>query len=193
MVRYFRMERCDACRLPLEDCFCASLQPLATRTAIVMFLHRSEANRPSNTGQLAASMLESCQIVLHGAAEQTQVPHIESSALVLHPEGRAIEPTDAGRTLLIADGTWSQVRHMMQRIPALRDAESVSVPTPDEPRELLRKARCAGQLSTCEALARALGIVEAPEIERALLEKLDVMLDRGFTRRGLHHMVRGQP
>ena len=29
--------------------------------------------------------------------------------------------------------------------------------------------------------------------QRVLLEKLDMMLDRGFTRRGLHHMVRGQP
>lgn len=193
MTRHFRMERCDACRLPLEDCFCASLRPLETRTRVVLFLHRSEAHRPSNTGQLAASLLSNSEVVLHGAPGEVHIPAIEADALVLHPEGRNLEAADRGRTLLIADGTWSQVRHMRQRVAVLRDAEAVRVPTPSDRRKLLRKARCSGHLSTCEAIARALGIVESREVERVLLNNLDMMLNRGFKRRGLHHMVRGQP
>jgi DTW domain-containing protein len=47
----------------LTLCICALIEPLATRTRVVVLLHQLERDKPTNTGRLAASCLANSLIV----------------------------------------------------------------------------------------------------------------------------------
>ncbi|BBN01995.1 tRNA-uridine aminocarboxypropyltransferase [Marchantia polymorpha subsp. ruderalis] len=93
------------------------------------------------------------------------------------------------RTLLIVDGTWQHAKEMVKAsAPFLEDfVTNVSLPH-DVSREgwgmgdmdsILRKEPFAGCVSTMEAIARALGILEldGPRIETTLLSVLQEMVN----------------
>ncbi|KAG6551902.1 hypothetical protein Mapa_006519 [Marchantia paleacea] len=93
------------------------------------------------------------------------------------------------RTLLIVDGTWQHAKEMVKAsMPFLEDfVTQVSLPH-DISREgwgmgdsdsILRKEPFAGCVSTMEAIARALGILErnGPRIENTLLSVLQEMVN----------------
>ena len=174
------MDRCDRCRLIVAYCMCAHIGVVEAATPILLFLHMLEAPRPSNTGRLAALALPNCRVVMHGGQHALAPPAVTGPTLLLHPEGRPLQSEDARRspTLLVADGTWSQTRHMIQRVPLLRAAEKVSLPNALSQRASLRRRPSAQHLSTLEAIALALAIIESPRIETELLALLDIMIER---------------
>lgn len=55
--------RCPACRMHLTLCICALIEPLATRTRVVVLLHQLERDKPTNTGRLAARCLANSLLV----------------------------------------------------------------------------------------------------------------------------------
>jgi DTW domain-containing protein YfiP len=68
------------------------------------------------------------------------------------------------RLLIVLDGTWRQSRQMLRAQPALAQLPRVAVPAEllaaHGQRYRVRKAHQAGQLSTLEAVALALGHIE---------------------------------
>jgi DTW domain-containing protein YfiP len=57
---------------------------------------------------------------------------------------------------------------MAQRIPALRRLPRLSLPAPPAPVERMRRPPRAGHLATLESIARALELLEGPEVARPL-------------------------
>lgn len=185
-IRGFRAARCAACRLPEGLCACAHLPRLCARTRLVLILHRREAITSTNTGRLAALMLEGAEVRVQARRlpDTPPPPLPEGRRLVLFPgEGaREISPADAAGdpvVLLVPDGTWPQARRLAHRTPEFAGAERVSLPPAASDRYLLRAAPREGALCTLEAIARALGILEGPEIETSLLVALDHFVERG--------------
>src|SRR5262249_3163913 len=80
--------------------------------------------------------------------------------------------------LLVPDGTWRQARRMLHRDPDARDAEPVTLPPGAPSRYELRRAPSEGALSTLEAVARALALLEGAEVERGLMDVLDAFVQR---------------
>jgi DTW domain-containing protein YfiP len=189
-IRGFRTARCPACRLPEGLCACADLPHLAVRTRVVLILHRREAITSTNTGRLAVRMLDGAELRVQPRTqpEGPAAPLPEGRRLVLFPRGdaRVLRPEDAAGervVLLVPDGTWSQARRMIHRAPDLAGADLVTVPPSAPSRYRLRTHDREGALCTLEAIARALGILEGPAVEDALLAALDRFVERGLAAR----------
>jgi DTW domain-containing protein YfiP len=165
------------------------------RTRVVLLTHHAEPRKSTNTGRLVALALQGAEIRLRGERDAPLRPPLpEGRRLLLfpHAEARELSPED-GRgepvVLLVPDGTWNQARRILRRDPDARDAEPVRLPPGAPSRYGLRRAPREGTVSTLEAVARALGLLEGEEIERWLTEILDAFVER--SQRGAGRVHRG--
>jgi len=86
--------------------------------------------------------------------------------------------------LVVPDGNWKQASRAVDRDPAAIGAEKVTLPPGPPSRYRLRRLPHPGALSTFEAIARALAILEYPEIEEPLMRALDLFVERTLVLRG---------
>ncbi|MFO0754990.1 MAG: tRNA-uridine aminocarboxypropyltransferase [Byssovorax sp.] len=181
-IRSRRTARCSACWLPSALCICTYLPRLSTRTRVIIVMHRREAVTSTNTGRLAAQILDGAELRVRGRKDAPEPPPLpEGRRLTLFPrEGaRPLGPEDAGAVLLVPDGTWSQARRLVLRDDVLRAGEVVSLPDVAPSQYGLRRHAREGALCTLEAVARALGVLEGALIEAALLTALARFVEHG--------------
>jgi DTW domain-containing protein YfiP len=81
-------------------------------------------------------------------------------------------------TLIVPDGTWSQASRARRRVAGLAELPCVTLPEGPPSGYGLRHTVGAGRLSTMEAIARALGVLDGPEVERALLDLHRLIVER---------------
>jgi len=181
-IRSRRLERCDRCGLATALCLCAELPRVATRTNVVLVMHKNELGRTSNTGRLALAVLERAKLSVRGVLGGSRDEPPPGRRLVLFPAqgARELAARDAADslTLVVPDGSWKQARRMLSREAWARDAEVVRLPPTSSGRYDLRRQTREGALCTFEAIARALGLLEGGELERELLGVLDAFLVR---------------
>ncbi|WP_437568961.1 tRNA-uridine aminocarboxypropyltransferase [Sorangium sp. So ce542] len=176
--------RCRGCGLPRSMCLCGALPRLAVRTRVVLLTHRIERTRSTNTGRLVARLLEGAEVRVRGEiAPRARPPLPEGRRLVLYPSpgARALSPDDARGgpvVLLVPDGNWNQARRVVHRDADAQGAEPVALPQGAPSRYGLRRAPHEGALSTLEAVARALGLLEGAEVERRMMEAFDAWVHR---------------
>ena len=186
-IRGSNIVRCAGCGLHQSDCLCADVPRLPCSVPVVLFQHALDAERPSNTGRLVAAMLEGSTILVVGrpGGVPDWAPPPGRPRWVLHPDGRPLVPEDRNRRpcLLVPDGTWPQTRRMSQRVSWLREAELVRVEAEGPRGAVLRRPRRPGQLCTLEAVARALAVLESPQLADRMLDVLDELVARALARR----------
>jgi DTW domain-containing protein YfiP len=183
--------RCSGCRLPAVLCMCALLPQLATRTRVVLVMHRNEERKPTNSGLLAARCLVHSEVLLRGCIGQPEPRWIDDPArqpllLFPHPEARPLDELAASSrplTLIVPDGTWRQAAKVSQRMPGLDGVPYATLPA-GPPSGYRLRATEKGRLSTMEAIARALGIVEGAAVRQALEQVFAVMVARLLWLRG---------
>ena len=155
-------ERCARCYFPQRTCVCAAIPALRPRTRVVIVRHCSEAHRGSNSGRLAALALAGSSIIDHGGRlGPTVIPDL-AGAWLLFPEGEPAHaaPVPLPATLVVLDATWSQARKMYRKIDALRGLPILRLPDAPMPEARLRASPGPGRVSTIEAIARALRLLE---------------------------------
>ncbi len=197
--------RCAGCGLHIQLCMCAAVDPLALTTRVIVVQHSTESGRSSNSGRLAPLCLTHADLRIRG------LPHapLDRSGLVdrarrvvlLYPlPGAPVlapDPADDRPvTLVVPDGNWRQARKLVQREPALRDARKVRLPAGPPSRYRLRRHPDPTFISTFEAIARALGILEGPAVQRRLEHWFDVFVERTLWTRGdlpAHAVTGGLP
>lgn len=173
--------RCPRCRLVLGNCLCERIVPFACATRVVVVMDRREARQHSNSGWLAVDLLEGASCTVRGlkdvAPDFSEVRDPGRQTYLLFPaEGTpALDPAEVaadGRpvTLVVPDACWSQARRMTRREPDLALLPRRRLPAVEPGRYALRVAPVEGHLSTFEAIAEALGVLEGPEPRRRLLE-----------------------
>jgi DTW domain-containing protein len=193
MVEGLVGHRCPGCRMLVVDCLCDLVPRVPTRTRVLIVLHHAETQKPSNTGRLALRCLPNSAAVVRGAPDQpTPAPttdwaeHGDPVVLFPHPDARPLTESCGGPrpvTLIVPDGTWRQAQRVRRRVPGLGDVPCAFVAR-DAPSEYrLRKTPDARRLSTMEAIAEALCLLEGPEgpAARALLLGIfQVMVERSL-------------
>jgi DTW domain-containing protein YfiP len=165
--------RCPRCLFPLRTCLCAHVPALAPRTRVVIIRHETEIFRASNSGRLAHLALAGSAIIDHGG----QLPDVEltdrDGAWLLYPEGEVAHaaPVPPPRTLVVLDGTWAQARRMYRKLDTLRGLPMMRLADAPMPEARLRASPAPGRVSTIEAIARALRLLEGDDMA-APLEQL---------------------
>jgi len=190
--------RCPGCRMLTVDCFCDLVPRVDTRTRVLIVLHHAETQKPSNTGRLALRCLPNSGAVIRGAPDQpTAGPapdwaeHGNPVVLFPHPDARPLAEFCGGPrpvTLIVPDGTWRQAQRVRRRVAGLAEVPCAFV-TRDAPSEYrLRRTSDARRLSTMEAIAEALGLLEGaggPAARELLLNIFQVMVERSLRGRSL--------
>lgn len=173
-------------------CVCELIQPLATRTRVVIVMPWKESARSSNTGRLAHLSLPNSEIRLRGRPghplDLTDLASAERG-LLLYPaeDARELGPHDAQgppACLLIPDGTWRQARRVVKHERALAGFERVRLPPGPPSAYRLRQPREPGWLCTHEAIGRALDLLEGASISEALRPAFEQMVARTLAERG---------
>lgn len=171
---FFKAGRCSRCRLPLATCFCADLPRIDLRTRIHFFSHRRELALASNTVNIASLVLSNCEVTIHGDPNvDTQNLELSGQPVaVLFPTEDSVElrPHDTPLCLLVPDGSWRQARKMVRRIALLDRAPKVHLPEGlvARPGPRLRERPREAWMSTIEAVAAAVGVLESVEAQRQL-------------------------
>ncbi|MCU0684175.1 MAG: DTW domain-containing protein [Polyangiaceae bacterium] len=184
--------RCERCRLHRVLCVCSLLPRLETRTRLVLFVHRLEARKSTNTGRLAALCLNNSAIVLRGDEARPDEPFAcdpgtQPLFLFPHPGARPLASAAAGDrpvTLVVPDGTWRQASKVQKRVPGLDALPCVTLPSEGPSTYRLRRRPHEDGLSTLEAIARALGVLEGEAVRRELERVFLVAVERTLWSRG---------
>lgn len=178
--------RCPACRLRIERCLCDTVQRLETRTRVAVVRHVLEAPKSTNTARLAALALPSLEILNYGAhgAPLDESAIARGETWLLMPGSAPQVPEGRPDTLVVLDGSWTQVRGMLARIRTLHALPKFSLPPPTHVPLRARHAPLPEQLTTIEAIAGALEIVEPGPSGTALRTLADEFATRVLSTRG---------
>jgi len=160
-------------------CLCAEIPVIATRTRIVIVRHSQERNRSSNSGRLAQLALPNSEIVEHGGlGGPARLPELDG-AWLLYPMGEptTVAPVPAPKQLVVLDATWSQARRMYRKLP-VHGLPVLRLPDGAMVAARLRESPGPGQVSTIEAIARALRLLEGDAVAAPLERLFDVAVER---------------
>jgi DTW domain-containing protein YfiP len=178
-----RIRRCPDCLLHRSLCVCALIPRVETRTRVVLVMHQLELNKPTNTGRLAVRCLPNSQVLVRGRDADHRTPvELPGQPLLLFPHAGALplerfRDADRPVTLVVPDGTWRQAARVRRRVPGLDQVPCVALPPRDSSYRLRQSVR-PGRLSTMEAIARALGVLEGQAVEDPLAHLHRIMVDR---------------
>jgi len=176
-------------------CICALIPRIESRTRLALVLHDREAHKPTNTGQLATQCVPRSTVDIVGQRGLAPaMPRIEDAEqpLLLYPAADAVSIetyADSARpiVLIVPDGTWRHTTKMRRRVPGLADVPCVVLPEAGRTQYRLRSEHHAGGLSTFEAIAKALRLLEGERgeaIETAMMSLFHVMVSRSLWLRG---------
>jgi DTW domain-containing protein YfiP len=174
---------------------------LPCRTRVVLVLHQLEARKTSNTGHLALRCLPNSDVVIRGhvGGEGREAPPRPATAypwtdpsytpvlLFPHEDARPIShwrDATLAPMLIIPDGTWPQAIRARRRVPGLDELPCATLPPGPPSAYRLRTDPRPGHVSTLEAIARALAILEAPEVGAHLEAFQRIAVERTLWSRG---------
>lgn len=139
--------------------------------------HVSERDKPSNTGALTALVLGATRIDYGLAGPPLDLTgQLGLAPRLLLPRG-SHRLDEAPSTLVVLDGTWSQVRSMRARIDPLQRVSVLSLPE-GPTRTRMRRGPAGGGQSTMEAVAQALELLGEPEPAQTLRVLYDELVRR---------------
>ena len=178
-------------------CVCHLVPRLVLRTRVAIVMHRRERLKTTNTGQLALHALTNSALFMWGDEGTTIAPEAlvpdGQHAFVLTPAGsttltpevvRELQARGRDLTMVVPDATWRQANKMVRRIPAVAALPRYGLPQGAPSRYLLRSEPREDGLATIEAIARALALLEGPEVAEALERPFHAMVKGTLRTRG---------
>jgi DTW domain-containing protein YfiP len=170
---------------------------------VLVLQHPSEVGHALNTARLAALGLENAELRVgeHFPELAAELADPRHDVRLLFPGDEAVSLAEldgsAGRPVLLVvpDGTWRKARKLLHLNPALAALPRVTLPAGGISRYRLRKAPAPGALSTVEAIAQALDLLEAPASFDALLKPFEALIEGQIAAMGEETFQRnhGQP
>lgn len=184
--------RCPGCRLHESLCACTLIPRIETRTKLLLFIHHFEDRKSTNTGRLASRCLANSEVVVRGresqpAARFTKEPGTCPVLLFPHPGALPLSDflgSPDPITLIVPDGNWRQASKVRNRVPGISELPCVMLPPGEPSRYRLRLEAHETGVSTLEAIARAMGLLEGEHVQRALEHMLAVVVERILWSRG---------
>jgi DTW domain-containing protein YfiP len=162
---------CKRCYLNETICLCDVIPHVPSRTEVLIVRHVAEERLTSNTGRFVALALPNSRIFEYGGGPEFDDAELrqDGTALLYNATGATQRPPpDSIRRLIVLDGSFRQARRMYKRIDALRDLPELSLPPPAVVPVRLRQPPSPHGLSTLEAVAHALALLEGEALAAPL-------------------------
>jgi DTW domain-containing protein YfiP len=154
-----------------------------SRTRVVLIQHLLEQTERSNTGRHAVGLLERLELRVFGVKDAPLKVDDLSGAWLLWPgEPPPDQGTPLPETVVVLDGSWSQARKMMQRVPELRALRKFSLVAPEGRRSL--RAAPSGGMSTLEAIAEVLAVLEGDAVAAPVRAAHEALVQKQLAERG---------
>lgn len=176
--------QCPRCLRPQTHCLCPLIPSLDSRTRVLLLQHPSEVNHALNTARLAALGLSNSQLlvgeVFEDLPELLNPPGYATRLLFPADDAQPLQayaPGEQPMLLVVPDGTWRKARKLLHLNPLLAALPRVTLANGGVSRYRLRKAPGPGALSTVEAIAQALQVLEAPQSFDALLQPFEALIE----------------
>ena len=176
--------QCPRCLRPQTHCLCPLIPDLDSRTRVLLLQHPSEVNHALNTARLAALGLSNSQLVVgevfEDLSELLNPPGYTARLLFPADDAQPLQaysPGEQPMLLVVPDGTWRKARKLLHLNPLLAALPRVTLANGGVSRYRLRKAPGPGALSTVEAIAQALQVLEAPQSFDALLQPFEALIE----------------
>jgi DTW domain-containing protein YfiP len=194
-TRSKRSARCPQCRLHLNLCICSVIPRFDLATRLILVMHRREMSKPTATGPLALAVLANSDLRIQG--DRDNPPDFRDLAtegrrtLLLYPgEGAPVlsrtflngDPRPVN--LVVPDGSWRQAARMGKRLPGLEHATMVRLPEGAKTDWGVRRESHPAGLATFEAIARAVGIIDSPDVQDRMEALFRLMVARTMAARG---------
>lgn len=189
---------CATCERPTRACVCAFVEPIATRSRIVVLQHPREAKVGVGTVRLAKQVLSSLEVVVddRDSEGRSRVGKgwidravAEGAFLVFPSPGARIAGPwlrDEARSFVFIDGTWPQARQLLRRTPELRSLPLVALEPRAPSTYRIRRAPSPQALSTIEAMALVLEAAEPTAgVRTRLLAPFHAMVARQLVFSGM--------
>ncbi|MCW1717660.1 DTW domain-containing protein [Pseudoalteromonas sp. A3] len=161
---------CERCLFTPSTCICGAIKRLTNKVSVVILQHPSEEKIAKNTAKLLNLSLTDCKIIK--GENNTDFAILNSlpvkSTVLLYPNEHATYLDDANPKpalnnithLIVIDGTWKKAYKIFQLTPLLTKFKTVSFMQLPQNRYAIRKAPRADSLSTLEAVAHSLLLIE---------------------------------
>lgn len=188
---------CPRCLRPEAHCLCPLIPSLDSRTRVLVLQHPSEVNHALNTARLATLGLTNAELIvgevfadlpalLNQPGYQARLLFPGEDAQTLRGYGADDQPL----LLVVPDGTWRKARKLLHLNPLLATLPRVTLAQGGVSRYRLRKAPGPGALSTVEAIAQALQVLEAPISFEPLLKPFEALIEGQIAAMGEEVFVR---
>ncbi|TMP17278.1 tRNA-uridine aminocarboxypropyltransferase [Pseudoalteromonas sp. S2893] len=161
---------CERCLFTPSTCICGAIKRLTNKVSVVILQHPSEEKIAKNTAKLLNLSLTDCKIIK--GENNTDFAMLNSlpvkSTVLLYPNEDATYLDDTNPKpalsnithLIVIDGTWKKAYKILQLTPLLTKFKTVSFKQLPQNRYAIRKAPRADSLSTLEAVAHSLLLIE---------------------------------
>ncbi|MEI2418227.1 DTW domain-containing protein [Orrella sp. JC864] len=191
--------RCARCLRPGAHCLCPLLPSLANRTPVLILQHPQERRHALNTGRLAALGLQQARLECGLRFDPALWLRPGLAPALLFPGPQAL-PLAAGTLpppgellLVVPDATWRHARSLIHHNPALAALPRLALPAGPPGGYRVRKAPGPQALSTVEAVARALDVLDAPARHDALLRPFEALVQGQIQAMGPQVYARNYP
>ena len=175
---------CPRCQRPEAHCLCPLIPSLDSRTRVLVLQHPSEVNHALNTARLAALGLTNAELIVGEVFADLPAllnqPGYQARLLFPGEDAQTLQGYGAGDQpllLVVPDGTWRKARKLLHLNPLLATLPRVTLAQGGVSRYRLRKAPGPGALSTVEAIAQALQVLEAPICFEPLLKPFEALIE----------------
>ena len=181
--------KCPDCLIPIAFCVCQVCPPEHLDTRVSVVIHFSDFVRTTNTGKWVPLVLSNSEVLIRGRQEapldmsQAVLPTYHNLLLFPSPDSVElnslfVDSISRPINLIVPDGNWNQATKMVKREEQMVALQHVHLKIDKPTRYRLRTAAHEHWIATFEAISRALGIVENPELQKRLEYFFDVAVER---------------
>jgi len=190
---------CPECFLHRSLCLCSEIPSLNLTTKVSLVIHTRELKRTTNTGRLALKALTNSTLRVRGELSEAHQPldlsdllSSDYKTLLFYPSDDAVELTkdylkafSKPIQLIVPDGNWRQASKVHYRHHELKNIPRVMISEINTAKHHLRTESTEYGMSTLEAIAKALRVIEGDEVGGKLQALYDLKLARTLQARGL--------
>ena len=187
---------CVRCGLNPLLCICEIIPKLDLKTRLLLVVHAKELKRTTNSGKLALEALPNSLLLIRGIRgnnlDLSEHLSEDFTSLLFYPAADAHElnaefmkSIKKPVQLIVPDGNWRQASKVAIRHEELKNIPRVMIKKKNIAIHHLRAESSEYGMSTLEAIAKALGVIEGPATEKSLMTLYEAKLKATLRGRGI--------